>query len=89
MSANASDHVANTALEKAIVHINLGVRSSQYFIFMVTSVAASSFVVFLDAQSLELLRMMLPRTRVGNFSVKKISLPDSFYEFFLTRKNTT
>ena len=38
MSANASDRLAKMALEKAIVHKNLG----QYFIFMVTSVAASS-----------------------------------------------
>ena len=40
------------------------VRSVQYFIFMVISVAASSFVLFHDARSLELLRMMLPRTRI-------------------------
>ena len=42
------------------------VRSSQYFIFMVASVAASSFVLFHAVRSLELLRMMLPRARVGN-----------------------
>ena len=30
--------------------------------------------------------MMLPRTHVGNFGVKKISLPDSFYKIFNTKK---
>ena len=47
---------------------------------MVASVAASSSVLFHAARSLKLLRMMLPLTRVGNFSVKKFSLPDGFYE---------
>ena len=46
VSANAaSDRLANTPVEKAILHKNL-VRSGQYFIFMITSVAASSFVLF-------------------------------------------
>ena len=31
MSANASDRLANTAVEKAIVHKNNKVRSGQYF----------------------------------------------------------
>ena len=88
ISANASDCLAKTAVEKAIVHKNQG-RSGQYFIFMVASVAASSFLFFHAAQSLKLLRMMLPRTCVGNFGVKKFLLPDGFYEIFLTRKFIT
>ena len=44
MSANtACDHPANKAVEKAIVHKGLGKKCGQYFIFMVASVAASSF----------------------------------------------
>ena len=82
MSANASGRLANTALEKAIVHKKTGLRSGQYFIFMVISVAASSFVLFHDARSLELLRMMLPRTRVGNFGVKKFRCPTASTNFF-------
>ena len=50
--------------------------------FMVASVAASSFVLFHADRSLKLLRMMLPRTCV-------FSLPDGFYEIFLTRKFIT
>ena len=74
---------------EAIVHKNLGKQRQSVFIFMVTSVAASSFVLFHAARSLELLdlRMMLPRTRVGNFGVKNISLSDGIYEIFLTQKN--
>ena len=75
ISANASGRLANTAVEKAIVHKKNWVRSGQYFIFIVASVAASAFVLFHDARSLELLRMMLPRTRVGNFGVKKFCCP--------------
>ena len=56
---------------------------------MVALVAASSFVLFHAARSLKLLRMMLPRTRVGNFGVKNFLLPDGFYEKFLTRKFIT
>ena len=52
---------------------------------MVALVAASSFVLLHAAQSLELLRMMLPRTRVGNFGVKKFSFPVGFYEIFNTK----
>ena len=56
---------------------------------MVASVVASSFVLFHAARSLELLRMMLPHTHVGNFGIEIFSLLDSFYEIFLTRKFTT
>ena len=45
------------------------VRIGQYFIFMVASVAASSFVLIHAAWSLELLRMMLPCTCIGNFGM--------------------
>ena len=83
ISANASDCLANMAVEKAIVHKNLG-KKRPVFIFMVASVAASSFVFFYAAQNLKLLRMMMPRTCVGNFGVKKFLLPDGFYEIFLT-----
>ena len=59
------------------------VRSGQYFnIFMVTLVAASSFILFHAARSLELLRMMLPRTRAGNFGVKKFRCPTASKKFF-------
>ena len=85
MCANASDRLANTAVEKAIVHKNLG-KKRQYFIFIVTSVVASSFVLFHAARSLKLLRMMLPRTLIENFGVKIFLLPDGFYKIFLTRK---
>ena len=44
ISANASDRLANTAVEKANVN-KTWVRSGQYFIFMVALVAASSFVL--------------------------------------------
>ena len=80
--ANASDRLANTAVEKAIVHENLGKKRGQYFIFMVASVAARSFVLFHAARGLELLKMMLPRARVGNFGVKKFSLPTGSTKFF-------
>ena len=60
---------------------NLGKAVS---IFMVTLDAASSFVLFHAAWSLKLLRMMLP-PRVGNFAVKKFSLPDGFFEIFNTK----
>ena len=86
MSANTNDRLANTAVLSCT---KTWVRSGQYFIFMVASAAASCFALFHAARNLELLRMMLPRTRVGNFSVKKFSLPDSFYEIFLTRKFIT
>ena len=86
VSANASDCLANTAWRRAFVHKNLGKKRSVYFIFMVDPAAASSFVLFHAARNLELLRMMLPRTRVGNFGVKKFSFPVCFYEFFFNTK---
>ena len=88
MSANASDCLVNTALEKAIMH-KTWVRSGQYFMFIVTSVAARSFVLFHAARSLELLRMMLPRMRVGNFGVKKFCCPTASGSFHVksTQKN--
>ena len=45
MSANASDCHANKAEEKAVVDKGLGKKHGQYFIFMVASDAASSFVL--------------------------------------------
>ena len=45
-SANASNRLANTAVEKAIVHQNLGKKLSVLYIHGITSVAASSFVLF-------------------------------------------
>ena len=92
MSTNASDRLANKAVEKAIMHKSLGKKWSG--LFMVPSVAASSLVLFHATRSFELLRMMLPCTHVGNFCVKKFSLPVSFYEIiftwkFITRKFAT
>ena len=55
MSANASDGSANKAMEKAIVEKGLCEKRGQYFIFMVASDAASSFVLFHAGRSLELL----------------------------------
>ena len=55
MSANASDRPANEAVEKAIVEKGLGKKRGQYFIFMVASDTASSFVFFQTGRSLELL----------------------------------
>ena len=46
MSANASDRLANTAVEKAIMHKNIGKKRGQYFRFMVASVAARTFIPF-------------------------------------------
>ena len=63
MSADASDHPANKAVQKAIVHKGLGKKRGQYFIFILASVAASSFVLFHVAQAS---RMTLPHAR-GNF----------------------
>ena len=56
MSTNAAcDHPANKAVEKAIVDKGLGKKRGQYFnswLFMVTSDAASSFVLFHAAKVL-------------------------------------
>ena len=46
MSANANDCPANKVVEKAIMEKSLGKKRGQYFIFMVASNAASSFVLF-------------------------------------------
>ena len=86
MCANASDRLANTAVEKAIVHKNLGKERSVLYIH--GSLGCSNTLPH-RSKSFELLRMMLPRIRVGNFGVKKISLPDGFYENFVTRKDIT
>ena len=77
--ANANDCLANTVVEKAIVHENLGKKHGQYFIFMVASVAA---ILFHAPRGLELLKMMLPRTRVGNFGIKIFSLPTASTKLF-------
>ena len=80
MSANASNRLANTAVAKAIVHKNLGKKRSVLYIH--GNLGCSK--LFHATQSIELLRMILPRTHVGNFGVKKILLPNGFYKIFLT-----
>lgn len=47
--------LANKVVEKAIVDKDLSKKRSQYFIFMVAVDAASCFVLFYAARSLELL----------------------------------
>ena len=54
MSANSSNHRANEAVEKTILDKGLGKKHSQYLIIMVALDAASSFILFHAARSLEL-----------------------------------
>ena len=62
--------LANKAVEKAVVDNGLGKKHGQYFMNMVASDAASSFVLFHAARSLELLEWWHWHGRVrfyGNF----------------------
>ena len=73
--------LANEVGKKAIVDKGLGKKRGLYFIFIVASVAASSFVLFHAALSLELLEWRsVPCTLVRNSGIKNFSLPICFYE---------
>ena len=73
MSASASHHPANKAVEKAIVDKGLGKKCAQY------SNVASSFVLFHVARAS---RMVLPHACGGCFGVKHFPCPSATTKFF-------